>query len=373
MSRPRKSSLRVLFHNLRPGSTAVWGGDTTQYTETAAELRSLGIDVDLTEGEFPTSVDGFDLVHLFNLQHAERADAATAVCGRRGTPIALSTIYWDLRSVERAAEVFRYHERAAARALAAVQPAVAAAVFHAKSAGVRRRSAHARERLLRASRLLLPNSVAELEILVSDFRAPGLRARAVVVPNGIAPPERRARAAAPCHLPDGPYVLQAGLLHPIKGQLQLIRALASSDYPIVFIGNGLDSVYGAACRAEGARRGRTWFFPAVPHDAMGAVYERARVHALPSLRESPGLASLEAAVHGASLVVSIHGPVQEYFGSDAHICDPEDLGSIRVAVDAAWRAGRPAALRARLLESFTWRAAAERTLAGYERLVAARD
>ena len=95
------------------------------------------------------------------------------------------------------------------------------------------------------------------------------------------------------------------------------------------------------------------------------------MHVLPSLRESPGLATLEAAVFGANCVVSFHGPVAEYFGADVWYCDPDDAPTIRQAVLAAWKAPFNQRLRSSILEKFTWREAARKTLEGYRRLVPA--
>src|SRR5690349_1458825 len=76
----------------------------------------------------------------------------------------------------------------------------------------------------------------------------------------------------------------------------------------------------------------------LPREELPALYRRARVHALPSLRESPGLATLEAALEGCRCVVGIHAPVEEYFGDEAFVCDPEDEASIGRALRGAWDA-----------------------------------
>ena len=92
---------------------------------------------------------------------------------------------------------------------------------------------------------------------------------------------------------------------------------------------------------------------------MHHFYSRAKVHALPSLSETTGLSTLEAAICGINCVVSIHGPITEYFGFDAYICDPKNVNSIKNAVLDAWNNPKSNKLKNRILSKFTWEKAAE--------------
>jgi glycosyltransferase involved in cell wall biosynthesis len=78
------------------------------------------------------------------------------------------------------------------------------------------------------------------------------------------------------------------------------------------------------------------------------------------------LASLEAAIHGANCVVSIHAPVWEYFKKEAYVCDPLDARSIKSAVLQAWQDEKRTELRKMILQEFTWEKAASITLQAYE-------
>jgi glycosyltransferase involved in cell wall biosynthesis len=81
--------------------------------------------------------------------------------------------------------------------------------------------------------------------------------------------------------------------------------------------------------------------------------------------ETTGLSSLEAGVMGANLVITEKGDTREYFGDLARYCSPDSIDSIRAAVTSAFNAPRSDLLRERILEKYTWSAAAEATLAGY--------
>ena len=93
------------------------------------------------------------------------------------------------------------------------------------------------------------------------------------------------------------------------------------------------------------------------------AYAAARTHALISFYETPGLASLEAAIAGNTIVASDRGSPREYFGDQAFYCQPIDLDSIKAALSQAYRTEPDPALKARVLRDFNWRKTAEATLA----------
>jgi glycosyltransferase involved in cell wall biosynthesis len=85
--------------------------------------------------------------------------------------------------------------------------------------------------------------------------------------------------------------------------------------------------------------------------------------------ETTGLASLEAAAMGCSLVVTPNGDTREYFADFAEYCDPGDQRSIRDAVMRAYENGPPPDLARRIRGNFTWEKAAEATYCAYKRVL----
>jgi glycosyltransferase involved in cell wall biosynthesis len=360
--------MRVLLVNTRPDAIPFWGGDTTQVMETQKALRRLGASVDLAGDGASCDWSSYDLVHLFNMQTAENGLDLLNRAKAAGKPVALSTIYWDLRYA-RHPDNLRYGDSTWWARLALVMPGVAMTLHRLRYLRGHLRQRQAQTKLLQNVDLLLPNSVAELESLVAQFALPELRARAVIVPNAVNPPATvpPTRSEPFANLPET-FVLMAAGFHPIKGQARLIQALmGENQIPLVCVGRSREGTrYGHHCQILAARRGHTFLLDAVRYEDMPQLYSRAKVHALPSLRESPGLASLEAAVWGANCVVSIHAPVQEYFGHDCFVCDPLNPSSLCAAVLAAWKASVNHKLGDRILREFTWPKAAEETLRGYE-------
>ena len=366
--------MNVLFQS-RKDAFAFWGGDTTQMVQTQRGLQQLGVDVEVNLEQAP-DVKRYDLVHVFNVQTAAYQVQQVRNARAQQVPVVVSPIYWDSRHLEMDRDRIKYCASPRIRLLARINWRMAAALhrFYRRLFFDLWGRHTGRERLaiemLDGADMILPNSIAELEILAVLFNRPELRARAVVVPNGVTPlPSKQDDSGKEVSkkIRDLPseYVLEVGAVHPTKGQRKVIEALTDHpDIPLVFIGRP-EPGYWEDCQKCARRHGNVQFIPEVKHEYIGPYYKQAKVHVLPSLRESPGLVTLEAALQGANCVVSIHGPVQEYFGADAWCCDPSSLNSIRDAVLAAWRAPRNTRLRERILRQFTWKEAARITRESY--------
>lgn len=371
--------MRVLFQNSRVDWMIHWGGDSTQMVETKQALEELGVTVELDDGKKEVDLEDFDLVHVFNIQTADTGVVLVEKAKQKGVPVVVSPIYWDLRDILKyTTMIFPYSKHPLGKILARIDWRLLYIVRKARSFMREQAVLRKARKMLEMADMILPNSYAELEILVYTFKYPWLRAKAMIVPNGVRPPGQAVEAESEeCRvirnllkdIPE-PYVLEVALIHPVKGQLSVVKALMDHpEIPLVFVGRGSNSTYGREVQRLAAKRGNVYFLGEVKHECLPPVYSNAKVHVLCSLRESPGLASLEAAVHGANLVVSIFGPVAEYFGQDVWYCDPLDVKSIERAILGAWQSPRREALKRRILENFTWRRAAEATLAAYKEVL----
>jgi glycosyltransferase involved in cell wall biosynthesis len=100
-------------------------------------------------------------------------------------------------------------------------------------------------------------------------------------------------------------------------------------------------------------------------DMLYTAYANAKVHVLPSYFETTGLSSLEAAVMGCNIVVTDKGDTRDYFKDDAWYCEPDDVESIKSAIDYAFNAPYSQAFKKRILDSYTWQRAAEETYNAY--------
>jgi glycosyltransferase involved in cell wall biosynthesis len=366
--------MRVLFINSRLDAEQNPGGDTIQAQKTRAALEELGVEV-MTRGPYELdNLPACDLVHIFNMQEPEPAWAAMQVLQRQGMPVLLSSIYWDMLAhwFEMAVEGNgRWSQIAHLVGKNNTRPVYIGWQRLKSPTNARWRT---QRRLLAQARRVLPNSQSEADLLQHTFAfGRSFQAKVDDIPNAIdtslyeplpAPSQNFWQKYG---LRD--FVLQVGTVYPAKNQLAVIEALYDLPVPLVFIGKVLEpyAEYAAQCQARAAARGNVLFLDHIPHDELPGIYALAAVHVLPSWRETPGLVSLEAAAAGCRIVTTSIGSTHDYFGEDAWYCYPNDLPSIRQAVEKALAAPSSTRLRQRILAQYNWRATAVATLASYQK------
>jgi glycosyltransferase involved in cell wall biosynthesis len=216
--------------------------------------------------------------------------------------------------------------------------------------------------LYESADLLLPNSQMEADQLIRDL---GVTTPIRIVPNavdpGLFPP------GAPWNERDG--VLYVGRIEPHKNQLGLIRALKGTGVRLRIVGGAHPDhpEYAEAVRAEAD--GFVEMVGHVDHAHLKDYYGRALVHACPSMFETTGLVSLEAALSGCNVVSTVEGYAREYLQDLATYCDPHNETSIREAVFAALSLPQQTRLRERILDNYTWEHTAAATAAAYHDLL----
>jgi glycosyltransferase involved in cell wall biosynthesis len=144
-----------------------------------------------------------------------------------------------------------------------------------------------------------------------------------------------------------------------KNVLRLVEALEPLGLPLVIAGTAtpgsvLDQLQrrvraGARLRLLGFVDART----------KAALYAACKVFCLPSIHEGTGLVAVEAAAHGARIVITRNGGPPDYFGAHAEYVDPYDVGDIRRAIERAWnRPDDGGALQRHVAQHLTWDASA---------------
>jgi glycosyltransferase involved in cell wall biosynthesis/2-polyprenyl-3-methyl-5-hydroxy-6-metoxy-1,4-benzoquinol methylase len=364
---PARRRVLMLTHQ---NALHMLGGGETQLFETLLALREQGVVADVS-ASLRLSEEPYDLLHVFSLYHADKVDQLN----RAEKPLVVSTIFRDNAAfypVMVGAAVFRQEDAAQVeRALRAwkqgnlhVQGLDAASLD--EPAEVRR----VKQQVVERAQLLLPNCRWELSALRRYFGPSDKPAH--VVPNAVRP-ERFLHAT-----PDAfvqrfglrDFVLCAARIEPFKNQLMLIWALRDTDIPIVLAGKVSDSEYGALCERWAGKN--VHFVGELAPDLLASAYAAARVHAMPSWAETPGLTSMEAALAGCAIVVGNQGAEREYFGDFAYYCNPADIDSVREAVLAAWEdrdVARREAFREYILKRYTWSETARVTAEAYEQIL----
>ncbi len=197
---------------------------------------------------------------------------------------------------------------------------------------------------------------------------------------------------------DTPFVLfvgritrQKGIVHlldaalEIDGSAQLVFAAGAPDEPEVE-----RQTRERVGRLRSRRSGVVWIEEMLPKPDVIQLLSHARVFCVPSIYEPLGIVNLEAMACGAPVVASAVGGIPEVvvdgetgllvpveLGADGNPTDParfaadfaRSVNELLADPERARRMGE--AGRRRALEEFSWRSVAERTVALYERVVAA--
>ena len=380
--------MRALFIP-RDDADRIFGGDVVQMHKTAEALRDLGVHVDTGPPE-AAATGNYDVVHLWTSLHfpAQLSRQLDRLEGVRGDAVvALSTIWASHHTVQWMDAARRWLFQRWSSETPHLN--ISSAENDLRAIAGRRLdftmddgkplsafaphpyTAECRDVLARID-LILPNSWMELGAIfnyLGDFAAYD------VVPNAVDAKDFDGADTSelPEELQPGAYAIMSARFDTRKQQDFAMLALRQTDIPLVFVGDATDQEIFARMRALAqGRKAPVMHYPFLPHSRLRHLYAGARVHFLPSIFESPGLSSLEAALLDCSVVVGNLAFESEYFQDGAYYCDPCDAFSIHRAITQAWEehdltAHRRKVLADRIRASYTWRHAAEATLRAYKR------
>lgn len=368
MERRITSELQVaLFTHQR--TAELGAGDWVQARKTHEGLLSIGASVEHIiyhlDDEVPLNgavslqevPDRFDVWH-FVPGHPAPSHLARLHARRKVPHLVCSPVYWD--SATHRAVIARNTNVGFRRTVLAyyVKMCALGALGHTRRA--------------LPYDLYLPNSQAEIKVLLRDYRI-NKDALLGAVPNAADPAPDTIEVALSR---SREYLLYPALFAPRKNQLGFIRALRNSAYKVVFMGGPLPTSecerYFAECKDEAPS---TWeFLGRVAHRsaAFYDVMRRARVACLASSCETPGIALIEAATLGVRPAITREGSAAEYFGFEAEYFEPLDFREIACAVSRAWNRGHLSAAAVLNIRQFTWATTATATLRMYEAVVANR-
>jgi glycosyltransferase involved in cell wall biosynthesis len=181
--------------------------------------------------------------------------------------------------------------------------------------------------------------------------------------------------------PERPLALSVSAKRPHKNLARLLEALGalSPDRRPILVLPGYPTPHEAELRARAAQlgvAGDVRFLGWVPPEELEGLYAAAACFVFPSLYEGFGLPVLEAMARGVPVACSDRASLAEVAGDAALLFDPERPAEIAAALqtlieDPARAERLRQAGRARA-QRFSWRAAAEATLACYDRALEAR-
>jgi glycosyltransferase involved in cell wall biosynthesis len=375
--------LKVLYVNRR-NALSHPGGDTVQMLKTKKFLEknfNIQIEICLNEQEISNYKD-FNLVHIFNIQTIDETLNYIDECKKHNKKIVLSPIYWDLSHADFAqfmANKFRIYSinkyGSYLKDIVIKSKNILGKIIRKEGMYGSRVYKEKRRKALMLADLLLPNSPEELEILSDEFSIglDHLKYKTVIVPNAVDYPKNLLSSLNSTQtLNIKNYVLQVGRIEPIKNQAKVIQALSNyPNIPILFIGRVNHEGYYKYVKKLADKRGNVYFINEIQHEEVFYYYKNAAVHVMPSLRESPGLASLEAVFSGCKIVVSSKDfcPVHYYkFDEIGKVCNPYDVKSIEKAIIDSIKS-QNLSLEESYLRDFSYENVAELTYHAYYKVL----
>jgi len=341
--------MRVCF--IAPHSiTMVGGGPQTQILSTLQELRKLGVEVDLFNQWESFDKNKYDLYHLF-VGTMLSYDIAMRL-KHFNQKFVTSTIFYTLRS-----PLF-------------IQATVKLDELFSKFFSGLRTDYKITKEICEAASHVLPNTSSEANLIIKGLNID--ENKVTVIPNGV---DNKFDCSdknlfyKKYGVTD--FVLNVGHIgSKRKNVLNLIRAMENIDAKCVIIGKIHNNRYSEECLNE-ASKNKMLIIDGLPNgsDMLASAYHNAKVFALPSLFETPGIAALEAGLAGCNIVITKHGGTNDYFKDFATYVEPTSINDIRKGIENEMNKDKSNALKAHIKENFLWAKVAEKTLEVYKKVL----
>jgi glycosyltransferase involved in cell wall biosynthesis len=366
--------MKVLFQSRKTLYSAP-GGDTTQILKTKEYLEKLGVKVDVSL-ELTPDVSNYDIVHVFNLMRPQELFLQVRNAKKYGKKVALSTIYGPYEEYEKKARggVLQVMNNLLSITQIEYLKVIARAVLNMefnKGTAIYLLNGHKRlqRKIIKMVDVFLPNSDSEMLRVAKDFNLKEYNYVAVANAVDVNKFDYEKVEISPELEKYRDCVLCVSRVEGRKNQLNIIRACKDLPYKFVFIGKAGANFkkYDEECKAEA--NDRTSFLGQIEHEKLPQFYKLAKVHILASWMETPGLSSLEAGIMHTNVVVTKKGDTEDYFKDFAFYCEPDDLVSIREAVEKAFNAPFDLKFLNRIKDNYKWEDTAEQTFSGYKSII----
>jgi glycosyltransferase involved in cell wall biosynthesis len=363
--------MKVLFQT-RTNLYDAPGGDLIQINKTKLFLEKQGVIVDICL-DFNPDLTGYDLVHLFNLMDPQDIYLQMLNAKKQNKKIVLSTIYGLYTEFERKARGGFFQKLA--NYLSPYQIGYIKLIvrhFHEKRfhKGVYYMLFKGYYKLMKEVAdnvdVFLPNSHSEMNRVAKEFKLK--KFKYVAIPNSIDKSVFKKESLQTENKFDQyeNCIVCAARIEGRKSTLNLVRAVKNTNYRLVLVGNTSLNQKEYIKQVHEEAGENVVFLGQISHEDLRDLYKVAKVHALVSWMETPGLSSLEAGAMDCNIVVTKKGDTQEYFEDFAYYCEPDDVNSIKNAIDLAYNNPVNPDFKSKILNKYTWEKTAEKTLEAYQ-------
>lgn len=354
------------------------GGDMIQMEITAAELRKLGVTVDIST-DINANLSDYDIVHVFQMDWTPETYFYAEKAYKAKKPLILSPIHHSVKEVKRFDDEYGFgwrkitallfhdqHQRDTMKNIyrSLTDHRKLVPTLHSIFMGLK----NMHKKTLRMANVVLVQTEAEARDLKETY---GVDIKWVKVPNGVGEQFTREQDFENT-LGVEDYIICVGRIEARKNQLNIIKAVEEFkkneevDVDLVFVGK--KNIHHGSFIKEFEKKvaENSWitYVSYTPWDEMPALFHFAKVGVSASWFETSGLTSLEALFSGANVVAS-GGRAREILGSLASYCDPGDAHSIALAIKEQYD-GPHTQVPAEMKQEYTWEVAAKKTKKVYE-------
>ena len=133
--------------------------------------------------------------------------------------------------------------------------------------------------------------------------------------------------------PKDPFCLHiSSIYQDRKNVIRLIKAAQKYDFPLVLAGNkGSEKDFDKIKKTIGGCS-QIKVLGFISEEEKISLYKKAKIFALPSIKEGVGIVAVDAAHYGCDIVITNIGGSKEYFGSFAEKVSPFSIDSIGSAI-----------------------------------------
>ncbi len=319
------------------------GGDTVELLCLKQTAEEIGHQVELHAGPYPNLLRT-DILHCFNLTRPLETLSQIREARRMRIPVILHPILAELARYRKEGRV-GFPSEFLARLPDEFQERLRAlwlGLFRGAGLQV------ALEMFFWGPLNILDEAVSSARLALVPSDAEGARLREIApIPTRKIPPLLNCEALEKIPFggngdPGQEYALCIGRIEDLKNQIQMAKAANLAGIPLIFAGrvNPRHRFYARKLRLLAAQEENLSLIENPDRGQVLSLLSHCRIHVQASWCETIGLASLEAACHGAALVCSRHSDAEEIFSEGVFLADPGDVSSIQRAMEQAWELGK---------------------------------
>lgn len=379
--------MKILFQS-RSDIFSIRGGDTLQMEETKKAIEKLdkSIKIDISTDLMPNNINKYDVIHLFNIDWIPETYIQAKWASSHNKPIVLSAIHHSESEVELFENKFRFGIRRLYNALIPWQSVrdvwknIYRSIFNYKKIyptviqalrGIRNQQ----REILSVVDMVLVQTDLEAEDIKTDFKVKNFKWKKVV--NGVnidlfskAKKDNKKRVKN--------TILSVGRIEPRKNQINIIKAFNLLSSTGLFDGLKLEFIgavgknhreYEHVFRRLISENKDISYLGQVSQSVVANKMASSDVYVHASWFETTGLACIEAAYSGMT-VVATGERVKEYLEDNAYYCSPDDVSSIRQAMEMALNNKKDLKSLQNMVEKkYSWEEAGKQTISVYNDLL----